>query len=466
MAAETETHLNRTLGPIFIWALGVGYVISGMYFGWNLGLPLAGPYGFLLATLVVTLMYVTFVLGYAELTCMMPRAGGAFAYASYALGPRLGFLTGVAQWIEFVFAPPAIAAAIGAYFNIFFPAVPVLVFAMLAYLVFTGLNIYGVKQSAIFELCITILAVVELMLFFGICMPSFSWAAFSIKPLPNGWIGVFPALPYAIWFYLGIEGLANIAEESRNPQKDLSRGFSLAMGTLVLLALMAFFGAVGVAGWEAVVYKMGPAGQLVTSDSPLPMALGKIVGENHFFYHLLVTVGIFGLIASFHGIILAAGRVTMEFGRVGYAPKIIGHTLPGRQTPGVALLLNMGLGMIALLTGKTAEIITLAVFGAITLYLLSMISLFKLRDKFPDMPRPFKTPGYPAVPAIALVLSTICLWALVYYNAMIAGIYFTLVALAMAAFSLVPESRRQNPFLIQEHPLHIDVEPRKELSHE
>jgi ethanolamine permease len=106
-----------------LWGLGVGYVISGEYFGWNLGLPVAGTFGMLIATLVVTVMYVAFVLSYAELACAMPRAGGAFEYALRAMGPTAGFLAGIFQLVEFVFAPPAIALAIGAYLNIYLRAV-------------------------------------------------------------------------------------------------------------------------------------------------------------------------------------------------------------------------------------------------------------------------------------------------------------------------------------------------------
>ena len=73
---------QRTLGPIAIWGLGVGYVISGMYFGWNLGLPEGGPIGLAVATLAATVLYIAFVLGYAELACALPRAGGVFVYAS------------------------------------------------------------------------------------------------------------------------------------------------------------------------------------------------------------------------------------------------------------------------------------------------------------------------------------------------------------------------------------------------
>jgi ethanolamine permease len=402
--------LQKTLGPVMIWALGVGYVISGMYFGWNLGLPVGGPYGFLIATLLVTVMYVTFVLGYAELSCALPKAGGAFVYGTRALGSRLGFLAGVAQWTEFVFAPPAIAAAIGAYFSLSYPSLNPTYVAIAAFALFTAINIWGVKQSAILELVITVLAIGELLLFAGVTGPSFSWEAFSRNPLPQGWVtGVFASLPFAIWFYLAIEGVANIAEETRNPQRDLARGFLWAMATLVVLAVLTFTCSVGVQGWEAIVYKPGT---LDTSDSPLPLALRQVVGEAHWLYRVLIGVGVCGLLASFHGILLCAGRATFEFGRMGYAPRILGETLRSKGTPAAALIFNALVGIAALLTGKTAEVITLSAFGAVTLYILSMLSLFRLRQKEPQLERPFKTPFYPLFPSIALLLAVISLFAI------------------------------------------------------
>src|SRR3712207_9426365 len=87
-----------------------------------------------------------------ELACAIPQAGGAFDYAVRAMGKDIGFLTGMAQNIEFIFAPPAIAFAIGAYFNLFFPQIPVLAIAIFAYVLFTALNIAGVKAAATFEI--------------------------------------------------------------------------------------------------------------------------------------------------------------------------------------------------------------------------------------------------------------------------------------------------------------------------
>lgn len=422
--------LHRTLGPLAVWGLGVGYVISGMYFGWNLGLAEAGPRGMLVATAVVTLLYACFVLAYAELASALPRAGGAFVYASRALGPRWGAFAGIVQLVEFLFAPPAIAAAIGAYFAIFPHAPPPLAVAVAAYLAFSLLNAAGVRYSAAFELVVTALAVAELLLFGGLTLPGFSWAAFDADPVPHGIAGTLRALPFAIWFYLAIEGIANLAEEVRDPQRDLARGFASAMATLALLAALVLFGAVGVAGWRAVVY---PPGSDLPSDAPLPLALARVVGVAHPLYHLLVAVGLFGLVASFHGILLAAGRATFELGRSGLLPRALGTTHADRGTPVAALGANLVVGLAALGTGRTADLITISVFGALCLYVVSMVALFALRRGEPSLPRPFRTPLYPVVPAIALALSLLCLAAMVVSTPWHALAFAALVGLGMAA---------------------------------
>jgi ethanolamine permease len=415
-----------------LWGLGVGYVISGMYFGWNLGLEKGGTLGLAIATVFIIIMYVTFTFSYTELACAIPKAGGGFDYATRALGKDLGFIAGMAQNLEFIFAPPAIAFAIGAYFNLFFPQLPVLGIAIFAYLLFTALNIYGVKAAATFELVITILAVGELLLFSGISLPHLELKNLQQNAFPNGWQGVLAAIPFAIWFFLAIEGVANVAEEAINPQRTILIGFGSAIATLVVLCILTFISSVGVAGWEAIVYK--PDGS--TSDSPLPLALGKIVGGNNVLYHLLITVGLFGLIASFHGIILAAGRASFEFGRVKMAPAFLGKIHPRFQTPAHALLINMIVGIVALLSGKTAEIITISVFGALTLYIISMIALLQLRKKEPDLERPFKAPMYPVFPVVALIIAIVSLAAMTIYNFRLALIYFLLMGLCFAAFRL------------------------------
>jgi ethanolamine permease len=418
---------------MMLWGLGVGYVISGMYFGWNLGLAEGGTLGLAISTFFIIILYVTFTFSYSELACAIPKAGGAFDYATIALGKDLGFVAGIAQNIEFIFAPPAIAFAIGAYFNIFFPSIPILAIAIMAYVLFTGLNIYGVKAAAVFELVITVLAVGELLLFSSITLPYVEMKNLRLNAFPNGWAGVFASIPFAIWFFLAIEGVANVAEETVNPQRTILIGFGSAILTLVILCILTFVSSVGVAGWESIVYK--PDGS--ASDSPLPMALSHIVDSGHWLYHLLITVGLFGLVASFHGIILAAGRASFEFGRVGFAPAFLGRVNPKFQTPANALLVNMGIGIIALLTGRTADIITLSVFGALTLYIISMIAILRLRKIAPDMPRPFKVPFFPAFPVIALTIAVISFVAMCIYNQKLAAIYMAIMTFSFVIFKLL-----------------------------
>jgi ethanolamine permease len=422
---EQKDGLKKTLTPFMLWGLGVGYVISGMYFGWNLGLEKGGTLGMAIATVAIMIMYFTFSFSYAELACAIPKAGGVFDYANTALGKNIGFIAGIAQMVEFIFAPPAIAFAIGAYFNAFFPQVPILTSAIAVYFIFTALNIYGIKAAASFEVIITVLAVGELLLFSGITLPKFHSENLVHNNFPNGWSGVFAAIPFAIWFFLGIEGVANVAEETKNPQRDISKGFGWGIFTLVVLCVLVFTSTIGIGGWEAIVYKNGKSGE--TSDSPLPLALSMITGDNHLMYHLLITVGLFGLVASFHGLVLAAGRSTYEMGRVKSIPAILGKISPKFQTPANALIGNMVIGIIALLSGKTAEIIIISVFGALTLYIISMISLMVLRKNKPEMERPFKTPIYPLFPIIALIISCVSFIAMLIYNLKLGLIYSGIV---------------------------------------
>lgn len=432
--------LKRTLTPTLLWGLGVGYVISGMYFGWNLGLEKGGTGGLAIATFLVIVLYTCFSFSYAELACAIPKAGGAYDYAERAFKKDIGFITGLAQIIEFVFAPPAIAIAIGAYFNLAFPQVPVLAAAITVYLIFAGLNIYGIKAAANFELAVTILAVGELLLFSTLTLPHFSVTHFTNNPFPNGWGGAFAAIPFAIWFFLGIEGVANVAEETINPQKDILKGFGWALITLVVLCVLVFVASIGIGGWETIVY----AANGTSSDSPLPLALGHVFAPSHIFYKLLIGIGLFGLIASFHGLLLASGRATFEFGKIGNAPAFLGRVHPRFQTPANALLFNSILGIVILCTGKTAEIIILSVFGALTLYIFSMMAVLQLRKKMPQMPRPFRVPFYPFTPLLALVLAIICLIALCYYNWLLAIWYFGILLFFFLIFKLFKNEQPGN----------------------
>lgn len=415
-----------------VWGLGVGYVISGNYFGWNLGLQQGGTIGLAIAIAFVIVMYVTFTYSYAELACAIPKAGGAFDYASKALGKEVGFVAGMAQIIEFVFAPPAIALAIGSYMNLFFPAISGLVFSIIAYFIFTGLNIYGVKAAAMVELVVTAIAVCGLLLFAGVALPNVSMANLTMNGLPHGISGIFAAIPFAIWFFLGIEGIANLAEETVDPKRTMSRGFLAALFTLILLCFLTFVGASGISGWEAIVIQDDGT----TSDSPLPLAMEMIHGADSWTYTFLVVVGLFGLVASFHGLMLAAGRASFEFGKINFPKNPIGKINTRFQTPANALFINMTIGIVALFTGRTGEIITIAVIGALTLYCISMVSVIALRRNSPHLERPFRVPFYPVFPLVALGIAVTSLIAVAVHNMILSLLFVLIIGVCFGIFRI------------------------------
>ncbi|MEI9935118.1 MAG: amino acid permease [Ferruginibacter sp.] len=235
--SQPTAHLKKVLKPIHLWAIAVGLVISGEYFGWNYGWGVAGTIGFLIATAIVTVLYITFTFSYTELTASIPHAGGPFAFSYKAFGPLGGFIAGYATLVEFLLAPPAIAFALGSYVHFLYPSINVMPVAISGYVVFTLINLLGIKESAIFTLIVTLLAVAELLLFMSIVAPHFEMKNFMHDPMPFGFAGVFAALPFAIWFYLAIEGVAMVAEEVIDPQRNIPKGYIYGIGTLVIACI-------------------------------------------------------------------------------------------------------------------------------------------------------------------------------------------------------------------------------------
>jgi ethanolamine permease len=445
--ATTEPALKQTLGTFQLWGIAVGLVISGEYFGWSYGWASAGTLGFTITSLFIAAMYATFIFSFTELTTSIPHAGGPFAYSKRAFGPLGGYLAGAATLIEFVFAPPAIALAIGAYLNVQFPAVEPKTAAVCAYLVFMALNIAGVQVAANFELLMTLLAIFELLVFMGVVSPGYSpanflkggWAGqdhFSMAAIP----GMFAAIPFAIWFFLAIEGVAMAAEEAKDPKRSIPIAYIAGIITLVLLAIGVMVFAGGAGDWT----------KLSNINDPLPQAMKVIVGANSNWLHMLVWLGLFGLVASFHGIILGYSRQIYALAREAYLPPYFARIHPRFKTPHRAILAGGAIGIAAIYSDElikiggqtlTANIVTMSVFGAITMYILSMLSLFKLRRAEPDMARPFRAPCYPLFPAFALAGAIVCMATMIYYNPLIFGVFAVFLA-AGYGFFLATGSKR------------------------
>ncbi|MGE3314072.1 MAG: amino acid permease [Planctomycetaceae bacterium] len=457
--------LKKSAGWWLLWALGVGAVISGDYGGWNLGLKHAGFGGLAIGTLLMALMYVCMVFTIAELSAALPHAGGFFSFTRNAFGPTGGYICGLTDTIEYVITPPVIVYFIGGYMQtlsvqveqlLALPAVlstmPVWVWWLVFYLVFVAINIRGAELTLKVGLLVTLLSIAVLVIFYigAIASGAFDPALLTnIDPapgnsrwLPYGWSGIFAALPFAMWFYLAIEQLPLAAEESHDAARDMPKALIMGIATLLLLSILTLVlntgvgkGAVAMAdsaapladGFQAVFDASGKTtatdGAAVTRSEGAEASLFSSRAVPTF----LTLVAITGLVASFHTIIYAYGRVLFALSRAGYFPRWISVT-GKRHTPWVALLLGAVVGLFCAglieftkppaAPGETAKeglvgaaLLNMAVFGAVISYALVMASYIKLRISRPELPRPYRSPlGIPGA-VIGGVLSIVALLA-------------------------------------------------------
>lgn len=433
MANPTAEHLKRVLKPVHLWAIAVGLVISGEYFGWNAGWATSGTIGFLIATVIITLMYVTFIFSYTELTAAIPHAGGAFAYAYRAMGPFGGLIAGYATLIDFLFATPAIAIALGAYLHFLSPSVSTFYAALAFNTVFIIVNYLGIKESAVFSVFITVLAVAELLLFMGVVSPHFKLSNFVRDPMPFGWAGVFAGLLYAVWFYLAIEGVAMVAEEVKEPKRNIPKGYITSLATLIFLAFGVMILTGGVTDWH----------KLSKVDDPLPEAIRYALGPANGLIKIFAGIGLFGLIASLHGTILASSRQVFAMARSGYLPRPLSAVSHKFKTPHRALVAGGVISFIALyvchvkFNDQADQIVGMSVIGAVTMYMLSMVSLFILRKKEKALERPFIAPFYPVFPAIALIICAVTLITAIYFFQGLTVVFVGGLAVVILIFMLM-----------------------------
>ncbi|MDP6943164.1 MAG: ethanolamine permease [Myxococcota bacterium] len=426
--SESGYFEQRKLRPyaraVHLWALGVGAVISGDFFGWNFGLAAGGFGGLFIATVIITVMYAGLCYSIAEMCPALPHTGGAYSFARSSMGPWAGYITGLAENIEYILTPAVIVVGIGGYLGAIFgtPDAWAPLWWAVAYGLFVGLNIWGVELSFRFTLVITILALAVLGVFYvgALSHVDLSTWALNIAPdpavegstawLPKGYKGVLAALPFAIWFYLAIEQLPLAAEEAHDPARDMPRGIMLGLATLVVCAFLTLLLNTAIA----------PGAQaLSTSDEPLFEGFKTIFGAG-IGTRVLALIAVAGLVASFHTIIFAYGRQIFSLSRAGYFPRVLSLTHKTRQTPHVALvagaLLGYGVALVIHLLGADhpvgAVLLNMAVFGAVISYMLQMASFILLRRRLPDIPRPYRSPlGVPGA-AVAFAISAVTLVAL------------------------------------------------------
>lgn len=375
-----------------MWALGVGAVISGDFFGWNFGLAAGGFGGMMMALGVVTLMYLGLCFSIAEMSAALPHTGGAYSFARTALGKWGGYITGLAENMEYILTPAVIVVGIGGYAGSIFgtPDSWAPLWWFLCYALFVALNVHGVEMSFRFSVVITLLALGCLVLYWIA-----GWTTFDLQKngqpfFVSGWKGALECLPFALWFYLAIEQLPLAAEEAHFPVRDIPRGLRWGLATLIVCAFTTLTIASGSAPGASAIAK---------SSDPL-FAGFRAALPNVASAKVLAIFASTGLIASFHTIIYAYGRQIYSLSRAGYFPVWLSETHPTRKTPHRALMAGAALGYAAALaihfsphsSPVGAILLNMAVFGAVLAYVFQMASFLVLRFRFRKLERPYQSP--------------------------------------------------------------------------
>jgi len=422
--------LKRSAGVWGLWGLGIAAVISGDFSGWNVGLGTTGWGGLLIATLVIIVMYFCMIFSIGEMSAALPHTGGAYSFARAAMGPWGGFVTGIAETIEYVVTTAVIVLFSASYLDAIIADLSgfslaghgfAWVWWIILYALFIGLNSLGASVGFRFALIVAIISMAVILLFVVLALANgaidFS-RMFDIKPgaggtsfLPFGAIGILFSLPFAIWFFLGIEELPLAAEESHNPAKDIPKASVWGVITLAFFALVILFLNPAVTGSKDLTVSPG--------DGDEPLLAGFRAFLPHNIAALLALFALIGLLASLQGIMFAYGRNMYSLSRAGYYPKFLSLTGKRHQTPWVALVVGGVIGFIILLVvatiipavspkaagAATGVILFIAVFGAVISYMMQMVAFVVLRKRFPTAKRPYRSPTGIAGAVIAGIIA-------------------------------------------------------------
>ncbi|MET7360305.1 ethanolamine permease [Streptomyces sp. NPDC005562] len=435
---ERRTLRRGSAGWLLLTGLGVAYVVSGDYSGWNFGLAEGGFGGLAIAMGLMGVMYACMVFSLAELSSVLPTAGGGYGFARRALGPWGGFLTGTAILIEYILAPAAISIFIGDYVESLglFGLTSGWPVYLACFAVFIGIHLWGVGEALRFSFVVTGVAVAALLVFAVGAFLDFDASKLNDIPvkadafganswLPMGLLGIWAAFPFGMWFFLGVEGVPLAAEETKDPARTLPRAIRWSMAILVALALLTFFASSGARGANA----------LQDAGNPLVEAL-QPGGDATGLSRVINYAGLAGLVASFFSLIYAGSRQLFALSRAGYLPRFLSLT-SSRKAPYLGLLVPGAIGFgLAAATGDGARMLNVAVFGATISYALMSLSHIVLRRREPGLERPYRTPGGVLTSSVALVLACAALVATFLVDVTAALIALAVYVVAIAYFGM------------------------------
>ena len=360
----TKVGLLRVLGPAHVWALGVGIVLVGEYMGWNFAVGKGGAYAALIACWFAGILYTCVAMIDSEVTSTVAAAGGQYTQAKHIVGPLMAFNVGL--YLVFAYTMLEAANAITAGYLFFVVAqmsghagdLDQRPFIILVIMFLAWLNYRGVLATLTFNLVITAIAFVAILVLFvstsgilggGIMQHA---ALFEGHELPYGWIGVLAAMHFGLWYYLGIEGTTQAAEEVRSPARALPFGTLAGIMTLLIAATLTWYICSGVLPWEFLGDGVNGAVAPLFSTAQLAGSTGLV--------WLLGFGTLFATLASANGCINDASRAWFAMGRDKYLPGWFGAVHPKYRTPYRSIVFLVPIALIFALGAPLDQVITLS----------------------------------------------------------------------------------------------------------
>ncbi|WP_112310834.1 APC family permease [Pseudogemmobacter bohemicus] len=432
-AQQTEhVGLARVLGPAHVWALGVGIVLVGEYMGWNFAVGKGGAYAALMACWFAGILYTCVAMIDSEVTSTVAAAGGQYTQAKHIVGPLMAFNVG----LYLVFAYTMLEAANAITVGFLVDTVATMTgheggldqrpFIILAIMFLAWLNYRGVLATLTFNLVITAIAFTAVIILFLATSGIFTTSPLQHKDLmsgpaalPYGWLGVLAAMHFGLWYYLGIEGTTQAAEEVRSPARSLPFGTLAGVMTLAIAATLTWYVSSGLMPWEY----LGQAG--------VPLFDAARLSGSTFLMVLLGIGTLFATLASANGCINDASRAWFAMGRDRYLPGWFGAVHPRYRTPYRAIIFLVPIALIFALGAPIDQVITFSILSGLLEYTFMPLNIILFRKKWPleSIKRGYEHPFHPLPAYVLLGLCGITFFAvfLGYGTQLVAMIAFYIV---------------------------------------
>ena len=401
-SSKKRITMLKVLNPFHIWALGVGIVLVGEFMGWNFTVGKGGAYASLIACWVIGLLYTCVAMIDSEVTSTVAAAGGQYTQAKHIIGPLMAFNVGLYLVMAYTMLCAADALIVGDLMksgaDVFgFKDLDTKPFVVLTVAFLAWLNYRGVFATLTLNLVITFLAFMSLIVLFFAVDPLNQGAVLQHKglltELPYGWIGVVASLQFGMWYYLGIEGTCQAAEEVRSAGRAIPLGTLGGMMTLLVAATITWFVASGLMPWQYL-------GQAVTPMYDAATLLGSSKLQL-----MLFVATMFAAIASANGCINDASRAWFSLARDRYMPVFFGAIHPRYRTPYRSIIFLVPIAVSFAFTGLLDQVITFSILSGLLGYTFMTFNMIKFRKKWPlgSIHRGYIHPFHP-LPAITLLV--------------------------------------------------------------